>query len=179
MFWKLRGKAFDEARGLETRQMHKSIVDSGVATGLLAYLHGEVVGWIAVEPRVACPVHFSHAARAKPLEHREAALAGLRLPDGHLPRDLDRVHHGFTFGLEGGDLTLLVDRLQPIANAEPIQELRNVLPGHVHDRLSVAVERLAFVRAGIVIGVDIDYEVIGKEGSMLMVTVSGTAVRLG
>ncbi len=30
-----------------------------------------------------------------------------------------------------------------------------------------------------VIGVDIDYEVIGKEGSMLMVTVSGTAVRLG
>jgi uncharacterized protein YbjQ (UPF0145 family) len=29
-----------------------------------------------------------------------------------------------------------------------------------------------------VIGVDIDYEVIGKEGSMLMVTVSGTAVRL-
>lgn len=33
--------------------------------------------------------------------------------------------------------------------------------------------------AGAVIGVDIDYEVIGKEGSMLMVTVSGTAVRLG
>lgn len=30
-----------------------------------------------------------------------------------------------------------------------------------------------------VIGVDIDYEVIGKEGSMLMVTVSGTAVQLG
>ena len=30
-----------------------------------------------------------------------------------------------------------------------------------------------------VIGVDIDYEVIGKEGSMLMATVSGTAVRLG
>jgi len=28
-----------------------------------------------------------------------------------------------------------------------------------------------------VIGVDIDYEVLGKEGSMLMVTVSGTAVR--
>ena len=30
--------------------------------------------------------------------------------------------------------------------------------------------------ANAVIGVDIDYEVIGKEGSMLMVTVSGTAV---
>lgn len=33
--------------------------------------------------------------------------------------------------------------------------------------------------ANAIIGVDIDYEVIGKEGSMLMVTVSGTAVRLG
>ena len=33
--------------------------------------------------------------------------------------------------------------------------------------------------ADAIIGVDIDYEVIGKEGSMLMVTVSGTAVRLG
>ena len=33
--------------------------------------------------------------------------------------------------------------------------------------------------ANAVIGVDIDYEVLGKEGSMLMVTVSGTAVRLG
>ena len=51
MFWKLRGKAYEEARGYETRQMHKSIVDSGIVTGLLAYLHGEVVGWIAVEPR--------------------------------------------------------------------------------------------------------------------------------
>ncbi len=32
--------------------------------------------------------------------------------------------------------------------------------------------------ASAVVGVDIDYQVIGKEGSMLMVTVSGTAVKL-
>ena len=37
----------------------------------------------------------------------------------------------------------------------------------------------ARVGGNAVIGVDIDYEVSGKEGSMLMVTVSGTAVRLG
>jgi len=29
-----------------------------------------------------------------------------------------------------------------------------------------------------VIGVDIDYEVLGQNGSMLMVSVSGTAVRI-
>ena len=33
--------------------------------------------------------------------------------------------------------------------------------------------------ADAIIGIDIDYEVLGQGGSMLMVTVSGTAVRLG
>ena len=33
--------------------------------------------------------------------------------------------------------------------------------------------------ADAVIGVDIDYEVLGEQGSMLMVTASGTAVQLG
>ena len=30
-----------------------------------------------------------------------------------------------------------------------------------------------------VVGVDLDYEVLGKDGGMLMVSVSGTAVKLG
>jgi GNAT superfamily N-acetyltransferase len=67
MFWKLRGKAYEEARGYETRQMHKSIVDSGVVTGLLAYLHGDVVGWIAVEPREAYP-RLAHSRSLKPVD---------------------------------------------------------------------------------------------------------------
>ena len=67
MFWKLRGKAYDEAKGYETRQMHKSIVDSGVATGLLAYLHGDVVGWLAVEPRDAYP-KLAHSRALKPVD---------------------------------------------------------------------------------------------------------------
>ncbi len=33
--------------------------------------------------------------------------------------------------------------------------------------------------ANAVIGVDIDYEVIGEQGSMMMVSASGTAVKLG
>ena len=69
MFWKLRGKAYDEARGLETRQMHKSIVDSGTATGLLAYLHGDVVGWIAVETREAYP-KLAHSRALKPVDNQ-------------------------------------------------------------------------------------------------------------
>jgi uncharacterized protein YbjQ (UPF0145 family) len=37
----------------------------------------------------------------------------------------------------------------------------------------------ARVGADAVVGVDIDYETVGQGGSMLMVTVSGTAVKLG
>jgi GNAT superfamily N-acetyltransferase len=47
--------------------MHKSIVDSGVATGLLAYLHGEVVGWVAVEPRAAYE-RLAHTRVLKPVD---------------------------------------------------------------------------------------------------------------
>lgn len=35
------------------------------------------------------------------------------------------------------------------------------------------------VGADAVVGVDVDYEVLGKENGMLMVSVNGTAVRLG
>ncbi len=44
------------------------------------------------------------------------------------------------------------------------------------DDLSAAASQLG---ADAVIGVDLDYETVGQGGSMLMVTASGTAVRLG
>jgi len=47
--------------------MHKSIVDSGVATGLLAYWHGDIVGWVAVEPRDAYP-KLAHSRILKPVD---------------------------------------------------------------------------------------------------------------
>ncbi|HLN62382.1 MAG TPA: YbjQ family protein [Symbiobacteriaceae bacterium] len=42
--------------------------------------------------------------------------------------------------------------------------------------MQVEAQRLG---ADAVIGVDLDYEVVGQGGSMLMVTASGTAVKLG
>ena len=40
-------------------------------------------------------------------------------------------------------------------------------------------ERAREIGADAVIGIDIDYEVLGEGGGMLMVTASGTAVKLG
>ena len=40
-------------------------------------------------------------------------------------------------------------------------------------------DQAALLGANAVVGVDLDYETVGDSGSMLMVTASGTAVRLG
>ena len=47
----------------------------------------------------------------------------------------------------------------------------------------IALEEVEYraeqINANAVVGIDLDYEVLGKNGSMLMVTASGTAVKLG
>lgn len=45
-----------------------------------------------------------------------------------------------------------------------------------YEELQYEAERMG---ADAVVGVDLDYEVVGQGGSMLMVSISGTAVRLG
>ena len=45
--------------------------------------------------------------------------------------------------------------------------------------LSELEERARLMGADAVVGIDIDYEVLGEGGGMLMVTASGTAVRFG
>ena len=52
------------------------------------------------------------------------------------------------------------------------------LRGARQEALREMANRASALGANAVIGVDIDYEVLGKAGSMLMVTCSGTAVRL-
>lgn len=45
--------------------------------------------------------------------------------------------------------------------------------------LSEMQDNAAHMGANAILGVDLDYETVGSNGSMLMVTASGTAVRLG
>jgi uncharacterized protein YbjQ (UPF0145 family) len=47
------------------------------------------------------------------------------------------------------------------------------------DALREMAQHAESLRADAVVGVDLDYEVIGRSGSMLMVTAAGTAVKLG
>jgi len=55
------------------------------------------------------------------------------------------------------------------------QELRKAREIAMEEIASVATQ----LGADAVVGIDLDYETVGQGGSMLMVTVSGTAVKLG
>ncbi|MCX7823513.1 MAG: heavy metal-binding domain-containing protein [Syntrophobacterales bacterium] len=55
------------------------------------------------------------------------------------------------------------------------KELRRAREAAFKDLMEAARE----LGADAVVGVDIDYEVLGEKNGMLMVTVSGTAVKLG
>ncbi len=70
MFWKLRGKAFDENTGEPTRQMQKSYVDLGAVPGLIAFNENEPIGWIAVELRSAYS-KLAHSRILKPVDDAE------------------------------------------------------------------------------------------------------------
>jgi GNAT superfamily N-acetyltransferase len=70
MHWKLRGKDLAETTGSTRRQLQKSIVDSKIVPGLLAYSDGYPVGWIAVEPRGAYP-KLAHSRTLKPVDQQE------------------------------------------------------------------------------------------------------------
>lgn len=55
----------------------------------------------------------------------------------------------------------------------------NALRGARQDALREMAKRAADLGADAIVGVDLDYEVLGRSGSMLMVTSAGTAVKLG
>ncbi|NLP43777.1 MAG: heavy metal-binding domain-containing protein [Peptococcaceae bacterium] len=57
------------------------------------------------------------------------------------------------------------------AYEEKLQDAREIA-------LQEMEERAASLGANAVVGVDLDYEVVGQGGSMLMVSASGTAVRI-
>ena len=50
--------------------------------------------------------------------------------------------------------------------------------GSYEEVLRQAKDQAALLGANAVVGVDLDYETVGDSGSMLMVTASGTAVRI-
>lgn len=56
MWWRVRRADFERQFGEGNRQALKQIIDSGQVPGILAYDHGQPIGWCSVAPREAFPV---------------------------------------------------------------------------------------------------------------------------
>jgi GNAT superfamily N-acetyltransferase len=67
MYWKLPRKAFQAGQGENNRLAQRKIVESGLIPGLLAYVNGRPVGWVAVEPRDRYPV-LNHSRILKAID---------------------------------------------------------------------------------------------------------------
>ena len=63
--------------------------------------------------------------------------------------------------------------------ATPIIENLREIEERVSKALRELEDRARAMGADAVVGIDVDYEVLGEGSGMLMVTASGTAVRLG
>ena len=87
---------------------------------------------------------------------------------------------GIVFGEVIAGINFMKDFMASIRNftGGRSQTYENELVNARQQALHELERRAHDLGADAVVGIDIDYEVLGKEGGMLMVTASGTAVRL-
>jgi len=69
MYWRRRGRAFDEGKGDSNRRALKRLVDSDRLPGVLALDGERAVGWCAAAPREDYPV-LAHSRIFKPWDDR-------------------------------------------------------------------------------------------------------------
>jgi uncharacterized protein YbjQ (UPF0145 family) len=100
----------------------------------------------------------THAVDGRPVDEYLGIVMGEAIIGANILKDL----FAAVRDVVGGRAGAYEDALRS-ARQEALREMSNRAQG---------------LGANAVIGVDIDYEVLGKAGSMLMVTSAGTAVRL-
>ena len=71
MWWRLTRSEFERRKGEPNRRAMHALVRSGAIPGLLAYNHGEPVGWCSVAPREEFPV-LGRSPALKPLDDSPA-----------------------------------------------------------------------------------------------------------
>lgn len=100
----------------------------------------------------------THTVEGRPVAQYKGLVMGEAIIGANLFKDLFATVRDVVGGRAGG-----YEKALRSARQEAIREMAD----RAHD-----------LGADAVIGVDIDYEVLGKAGSMLMVTAAGTAVSL-
>jgi GNAT superfamily N-acetyltransferase len=137
-FWKLRGKAYEENTGEPARQMQKSIVDSGVVPGLLAYSNGEPVGWIAVEPRSAYP-KLAHSRILKPVDDEDVWSVTCFFVASQARRQ------GLTVDLLKAAVEYVKEQGGKIVEGYPVDAKKDMPPAFIYHGVAAAFQKAGFV----------------------------------
>jgi GNAT superfamily N-acetyltransferase len=137
-FWKLRGKAYEENTGGTARQMQKSIVDSGVVPGLLAYSNGEPVGWIAVEPRSAYP-KLAHSRILKPVDDEDVWSVTCFFVASQARRQ------GLTVDLLKAAVEYVKEQGGKIVEGYPVDAKKDMPPAFIYHGVAAAFQKAGFV----------------------------------
>jgi GNAT superfamily N-acetyltransferase len=67
MYWRLRGKEFENGCGVPNQQAFQSIVQNGSEPGILVYDKEQPIGWIALAPREEYP-RLAHSKILAPVD---------------------------------------------------------------------------------------------------------------
>ena len=138
MFWKLRGKAFDDNTGEPAHQMQKSIVDSGTVPGLLAYQGNEPAGWIAVEPRSVYP-RLAHSRILKPVDDAEVWSVTCFFVAKQARRQ------GLTVKLLKAAVDYVKEQGGKIVEGYPVDAKKDMPPVFIYHGTAAAFEKAGFV----------------------------------
>ena len=137
MFWKLRGRAFDENTGEPARQMQKSYVDSGSVPGLLAYDGTEPIGWIAVEPRSAYS-KLAHSRILKPVDEEDV----WSVPCFFVAKQARR--QGLTVELLKSAVEYVKEQGGKIVEGYPVDPKKDMPDAFIYTGIAVAFKKAGF-----------------------------------
>lgn len=121
MVWRLPRKQFDAQKGDGNREEMRGLVQAGEPPGLLGYLGGRPVGWVAVAPRGDYPA-LGRSRILKPVDDEPVwSLSCLFVEKGHR-------RQGVSVGLIRAAVEHVRQRRGHIIEAYPVEPVKGTVP---------------------------------------------------
>ena len=142
MWPRLRSRDFAKRKGPENKEAMREVVESDEPPGLLAYVDGEPVGWVALDRRERLE-HFEYSRKLKPLDRPEGLWSIVCFV-------IDKRHRrqGLMTRLLDAALEYARERGARVVEAYPIDPQGDLRSYHGFTGIASVFERVGFVKVG-------------------------------
>jgi GNAT superfamily N-acetyltransferase len=142
MWPRLRSKDFNASTGAGRNGAMKELAEAGEAPGLLAYVDGQAVGWVALDRRERLE-HFEYSRKLKALDRPEGLWSIVCFV-------IDKQHRrqGLMSRLLTAALDYARDGSARVVEAYPIDPQGDLKSYHGFTGIASVFERAGFVRVG-------------------------------